>query len=242
VRDPYRDLAGVYDEIVVDPCHSDWADYLDALWADDDVDEVLDVCCGSGLMTAELVDRGYRVVGVDASEAMLARARNRLGPAAALLSATLPDLPEDGPFDAAVSTLDGLNYLRPAEFSDTMQALAARLRPGGWLVFDVHADGAIPFLQERPEIHGTHGAATYTLTTRVDPELRRFTSVLDYRSTNPRRSFNEEHVQYVHSAEHIRKALESAGVRVQSVTDEYTDRPVGPSTLRATWVARRAAE
>ncbi len=32
---PYARLAGVYDELVVDPCYSDWADFLDALWADD---------------------------------------------------------------------------------------------------------------------------------------------------------------------------------------------------------------
>jgi len=28
---PYARLAGVYDELVVDPCYSDWADFLDGL-------------------------------------------------------------------------------------------------------------------------------------------------------------------------------------------------------------------
>ena len=52
---PYSRLAGVYDELVVDPCYSDWADFLDRLWADDPevVSSVLDVCCGTGLLTAE---------------------------------------------------------------------------------------------------------------------------------------------------------------------------------------------
>ena len=37
---------------------------------------VLDLPCGAGRMTRILVERGYRVVGADASEAMLSRARD----------------------------------------------------------------------------------------------------------------------------------------------------------------------
>ena len=71
----------MYDEIVVDPCHGSWASFLDELWKTDrdGVHAVLDLCCGTGLLAGELIARGYRVVGVDASEAMLALARERLG-------------------------------------------------------------------------------------------------------------------------------------------------------------------
>ena len=72
---------------------------------------VLDLCCGTGLLAGELVARGYSVVGVDASEAMLALARKRLGPEVVLSRMTLPELAVDGCFDAAVCTFDGLNYL-----------------------------------------------------------------------------------------------------------------------------------
>ena len=41
---------------------------------------MLDLCCGTGLLAGELVARGYRVVGVDASEAMLALARDASAP------------------------------------------------------------------------------------------------------------------------------------------------------------------
>jgi predicted TPR repeat methyltransferase len=109
----YSRLAGVYDEIVIDPCHDRWASFLDELWSADPegVRTVLDLCCGTGLLAGELIARGYRVVGVDASEAMLARARERLGPEMVLGRMTLPDLAVGGGFDAAVCTFDGLNYL-----------------------------------------------------------------------------------------------------------------------------------
>ncbi len=137
----YSRLAGVYDEIVVDPCYERWATFLDELWHTDDagVQDVLDVCCGTGLMAQELVARGYCVVGVDASATMLSRARRLLGPQAVLSRQTLPDLKIDGIFDAAVSTFDGLNYLTLAQLRATLIALSRRLRGGGWIVFDLHA-------------------------------------------------------------------------------------------------------
>ena len=97
--DPYALLAGVYDEIVVDPCHARWAQYLSELWAPEEpgVRTVLDVCCGTGLMTRELALLGYRVTGVDASPAMLERARRLLGPGVELRHETLPGLTLDVP-------------------------------------------------------------------------------------------------------------------------------------------------
>ena len=123
----------MYDEIVIDPCHDRWASFLDELWSADPVGvrSVLDLCCGTGLLAGELVARGYQVVGVDASESMLALARERLGPEVALSRTTLPDLAVEGVFDAAVCTFDGLNYLTPEELRLTMAAVALRLRPPG---------------------------------------------------------------------------------------------------------------
>ena len=56
----YSQLAGVYDEIVVDPCHGRWASFLHELWSADPegVRSVLDLGCGTGLLAGELVARG----------------------------------------------------------------------------------------------------------------------------------------------------------------------------------------
>jgi len=120
----YSRLAGVYDEIVIDPCHDRWASFLHELWSTDPegVRSVLDLCCGTGLLAGELIARGYRVAGVDAADAMLALARERLGTEVTLSRTRLPDLAVDGVFDAAVCTFDGLNYLAPEALRLTMGA------------------------------------------------------------------------------------------------------------------------
>ena len=138
------------------------ASFLHELWSadPDGVRSVLDLCCGTGLLAGELIARGYQVVGVDASEAMLALARERLGPGVALSRMTLPDLTVEGVFDAAVCTFDGFNYLTPDELRLTMAAVALVLRPSGWLVFDLHTDGMMDFTISNPVVAGESAGTT----------------------------------------------------------------------------------
>ncbi len=67
---------------------------------------VLDAGCGSGRVTAELLERlpEGRLVAVDGSEAMIAKARERLGDDASYLVADLTELQLAEPVDAVVST------------------------------------------------------------------------------------------------------------------------------------------
>ena len=88
---------------------------------------------------------------------MLALARKRLGPEAALSRMTLPDLTIEGVFDAAVCTFDGFNYLTPDELGLTMAAVADRLRPAGWLVFDLHTDAMMDFTIANAVVAGESG-------------------------------------------------------------------------------------
>lgn len=222
----------------MDPCYSHWADFLEDLWADDRPARVLDVCCGTGLMTAELLARGYDVEGVDASPAMLALARDRLARDALLTECVLPDLPVQGPFDAAVSTLDGLNYLALDDLRATFAAIAATLRPGGWFVFDLHTDATLGFLLDHPVIDGSQDGSSFVLRTTVTG--RTCATTIEFTAPDAASSFIETHTQHIHRADDIRRALAEASFTDVSVLDEYTSSPAAPTTLRATWVARQA--
>ncbi len=237
----YSRLAGVYDEIVVDPCFPLWAGFLDGLWARDEagVRSVLDICCGTGLLAAELIGRGYRLLGVDASGAMLARARSLLGPDAGLVRATLPDLPVDGIFDAAISTFDGLNYLTPGDLCLSLSAIADRIRPDGWLVFDLHTDAMLALAAANPAIAGEDDGNQYVIHSVVDHEARTCDARIEVTQARSGEPFSERHLQYFHSDDEVRAALQAAGFDLTGVVDEYTPAPAGAGTLRATWIARR---
>ena len=97
--------------------------------------DVLDAGCGTGLCGPLVAPYARRLVGVDLSEAMLARARERNVYDELItgeLTAYLLDSP--GSFDVIVSA-DTLCYFGPLEGVAT--AAASALRPGGGVVFTV---------------------------------------------------------------------------------------------------------
>jgi SAM-dependent methyltransferase len=240
---PYSRLAGIYDEIVVDRCHDRWAAYLSEVWSADTtpVRTVLDLCCGTGLMTAELIALGCRVVGVDQSAAMLARARQRVGQDPILARQTLPNLTIGGGFDAAVCSVDGLNYLSPAQLGTTLAAVGRRLRAGGWLVFDLHTDAMMDFTRACPVVAGEADGNRFTLRSVVDVRARSCDTRIDVTRIADGDTFSEQHRQHFFHDAQVRDALLDAGFGVATVTDEYTHQPANPSTLRATWTARYRA-
>ena len=95
--------------------------------------QVLDAGCGPGLVAEAFLRAGHRVLGVDLSDEMVARARARcagFGQRARFQRQSLHD-PVPGPFDASVSRLVIHHLLEPAAF---LRRQVELLRPGGVLL------------------------------------------------------------------------------------------------------------
>ncbi len=98
---------------------------------------VVEIGCGSGLLTRHLVEAGHRVLATDASEAMLDLARRHAPGAEDLRQLRLPDDPVPAA-DAIVSVGHVLNYLDDeSELDRALVALGRALRPGGVLAIDL---------------------------------------------------------------------------------------------------------
>jgi SAM-dependent methyltransferase len=98
---------------------------------------VLELGCGSGLLTRYLIDAGHRVIATDASPAMLELARNVVPDAEELRQVVLPDdpIPE---CDAVVSIGHVLSYLSDEAAVDrALVAAANALRAGGVFAIDL---------------------------------------------------------------------------------------------------------
>lgn len=97
-------------------------------------DEVaVDAGCGSGRVTAELVERlpEGRVIAVDGSEAMVVKAKERLGDSADYLVSDLVELELDEPVDLVFSTAT-LHWIH--DHDRLFRQLRGALKPGGRLV------------------------------------------------------------------------------------------------------------
>jgi len=106
--------------------------------------EVLDCPVGYARHALVLVDAGYRVTGLDRSEAQLAEAERRRGDAEwpRLLLADYRELPfADASFDALLNLFTSLGYLERDEDVGVLHEFRRVLRPGGALVIEtMHRD------------------------------------------------------------------------------------------------------
>jgi SAM-dependent methyltransferase len=98
---------------------------------------VLEVGCGSGLLTRHLIDAGHRVIATDASPAMVELAEEHAAGAEDVRVLVLPDdpLPEA---DAIVSVGHVVNYVGERDAVErAIIAIARAVRPGGLFAIDV---------------------------------------------------------------------------------------------------------
>ena len=105
-------------------------------------ERVLDAGCGTGRVTAALLERlpDGEVVAVDGSPAMVEEARARLGPRADVRVADLTELALEAPVDAILSTA---TFHWIADHDRLFGRLHAALRPGGRLVAQCVGEGNI---------------------------------------------------------------------------------------------------
>jgi SAM-dependent methyltransferase len=98
---------------------------------------VLEVGCGSGLLTRHLIEAGHRVIATDASPAMVELAKEHAAGAEDVRVLVLPDdpLPEA---DAVVSVGHVVNYVGERDAVErAILAIARAVRPGGLFAIDV---------------------------------------------------------------------------------------------------------
>lgn len=258
---PYSRLAASYDRLV------DWviaergeaprdriADFLDAHWRAQPtpVEEVLEVCCGTGLTLTEVARRGYRVTGLDRSAAMLEQAGRRLGPDVPLVRSALPEIPSfPRPFDAVLSAAAGFNYLGDQEvLAGAFESVAQVLRPGGTFVFDLLSATLLnrSFDPAAPKVHAAElDGVAYIWTFETPPsrahydltyvQFLREEGAGDEEGAGERYARSHEvHRMYALEHETIRRLAARAGFTGIEVRDNYTEAPAGPETLYETWI------
>lgn len=105
---------------------------------------LLDIGCGTGIVAGAFQTAGYAVTGLDVSEAMLKRARTRLGDGAVLIHGDATDFTVAEPFPLAVSTYDIPNHLgTPERIAAYLRCVYAAVEPDGVFAFDVATPKAL---------------------------------------------------------------------------------------------------
>lgn len=155
--------AQIYDILYADKPYRDECDFLEEIFRSRgaSVRTILEAGCGTGGHILPLVERGYRVTGVDRSGPMLELARDKLKAAALeaqLVQGDLRHLEIADTYDCVVANFAVISYLADLhELSCVLAVLRDLLRPGGLVVFDVWYGPAVVSQGPEPRIkRGRH--------------------------------------------------------------------------------------
>jgi len=109
------------------------------------INTVLDLACGTGLLSRQLAGQADLVTGLDVSAAMLQEARSRtLLKHLHFVRGDFRDFSLEVTFDAIVCGSDSLNYVQtPEEIGNVFRCVYRHLRPGALFLFDVMDETAL---------------------------------------------------------------------------------------------------
>ena len=140
----YSDFARVYDIFMDNVEYEKWAEYLIGSLKEYGIEDgiVLELGCGTGVMTELLAESGYDMIGVDNSEEMLGEAmekRAESGHEILYLEQDMREFELYGTVRAIASVCDCMNYITEEEDLLTVFKLVNNyLDPEGIFIFDMN--------------------------------------------------------------------------------------------------------
>jgi SAM-dependent methyltransferase len=213
-------------------------------FADGPVRSVLDLGCGTGGHAIPLARRGYDVVGVDLSAAMLDQAQRKAASsdvAVTLLQGDARSADAGREFDAVIVMFAVIGYqLENADVRALLRNARRHLRPGGVLVFDAwHGPGVIadpPGSGER-DIETPSGPLKRVVSGELDVRHHRCT--VRYRLVSGDHEDRETHVMRYFFPLELELFCELEGLDLVSLTPFGTlDGEVARETWNVSAVAR----
>lgn len=216
----YNVLSQIYDELMVNIDYEMWAEFIEYLILSQGTKplNILELGCGSGNVTYELLKRGYEVVGIDYSEEMLEIAEEKTSEFGEKIIYVEQDLREIDfdvyEIDTIVSANDTFNYITDInELKKLLLYLNERLKKGGQLVFDISSE----YKLENTLGNNTYGESfdnmVYLWENFYDKEQRIINMEINFfeKKGKTYERFNEIHIQKAYKVNEIVSLLEETG-------------------------------
>lgn len=243
----YGEFAKVYDMFMDNVDYEDWAKYLITQLKKYGIDDglVLDLGCGTGVMTELLSGAGYDMIGVDNSEEMLGQAiekREESGHDILYLCQDMQEFELYGTVRAIVSVCDCLNYItEEEELLQVFKLVNNYLDPGGIFIFDMNTVYKYEEMLGDNVIAENREDGSFIWENCYDPDC----GINEYALTLfiPREDglyekHEEFHYQKAYSEECVRRLIAEAGLELLAVYDAYTEKPLKKSSGRMTFIVK----
>ncbi|MGN0473605.1 MAG: class I SAM-dependent DNA methyltransferase [Acutalibacteraceae bacterium] len=241
----YEAFAEYYDSLTQNVGYRERAEYIDRLIKahKPDANLLVDLACGTGSMTVEFAAMGYDVIGVDMSEDMLSKAREKSDGGILYLCQRMQELDMYGTVDAFVCTLDSLNHIESREeLCRALSRVALFMEPDGVFVFDMNTPykhefvlGNNTFVYENDRVYCVW-QNDYEGDGRVNIALDFF----EEQENGCYERYCEDFSEIAYSYDETCEMLGGAGLKILAAYDEMTLEPPNDKSERIVFVAGKA--
>jgi len=204
---------------------------------------IIDLGCGTGLLTVELAKRGHQMTGIDPSGAMLAAARRK------------PHADQIKWVQGSFEQMEGLQtdmvlmtshvaqfFLGDAEWRAMLRAAHKALNSGGHLVFDIRRLTNPPFAgwpkeNNRSRFENTDAGPVEWWFKLLGAENARVRYELHYRFARSGEKVVSVNELVFRSHDEVTEALSDAGFRIETIYGDWDGRPVRSDSPEMIFVA-----
>ena len=228
----YKDFAFVYDELMNEVDYNGWVKYIEDIIKNENaqVQNILELACGTGNLTIPLTKKNYDIAGIDISEEMLSVAREKAekeGVELVLLQQDIAELDFDVPnLDCILCACDGFNYLT---YDDELESVFEKsyelLKDDGVFIFDISSYyklstilGNNMYGENREDVAYMWQNYFDSEENVVEMELAFFIKEEDGRFTR----FEEVHQQRAYTEKEVLKMLKKAGFTNVKTYGDFT--------------------
>lgn len=215
----FNDFAKYYDLIYKDKDYEKEVDFLENIFESIHYEpqKILEVGCGTGNYTKILLERGYKVTGLDVSKNMLKIARKKC--ACKFINGDIRDIIINEKFDACIAMFAVIGYITiNSDIIKALNNIHRHLKPKGVFVFDVWNGLAVMRILPEQRVKDVKNNKARIIRVAI-PNLRSFDHICEVnykllildKWNNTFNEINEKHIVRFYFPQEIRYYLESTG-------------------------------
>ncbi len=247
----YGDFACYYDLLTENVDYESRCNYISSLLAENGISKgiLLDLACGTGTLSLLLSEKGYDVIGVDASEEMLSQAQEKKMEADAdiiFLCQRMEDLDLFGTINAAVCTLDSINHVTDENsVREIFRRVSLFMEDKGIFLFDVNTPykhieilGDNTFIYDMDDVYCVWQNSTdENLLTNVSLDI--FEKDTENEEDEIWYRYSEDFCERGYDLDTLKEMLTENKFEIIAVYEEMTKEPVRDNTQRAVFIAKK---
>lgn len=241
--DSFTKVAEFYDELMKPVPYRMWVSYYLLLLSMQEVrpKTMLDMCCGTGIMTEFMTREGFDVEGFDLSADMIEQARQKAEKKKLSIRYEVADAAsvEMGrQYDAVFSFFDSFNNITdPVQLQRAFDSAYKHLVPGGSFIFDMNTAYAFEAKLFNQQDLAKTSRVRYRWRGDWDPKTRLIRVVMKFWVGD--QVFEELHIQRAYEMEDIVDMLMKAGFKDIKFFNSYTLQPPRAKSDRIHFTAIR---